>query len=363
MSLHRHKGKVNFSTACLTRWLVVGALWVCCARISNAEIIQGHTLAKSESDLNAPQKVFDSTDFLRICLEPMPKKSFMVGEPVPLGFRIVNHTQHEVILNLHFDMRNGFEIKIEDGRSPARRYNGPFQATGNFPPFELKMYPLEERPFQFLIWADRDSNTGLAFPQPGRYAVKFTLRVSVPGLGLTADMPPLDPITLAPAKPIVFEVIPAEATLAPLVNLLLESKAFPDLNLRQLPENNLEKYENLVEQYPATVLTPYITFMLALHYNYLATAMPKDEEVKTKSSMYYQMTAKADSYVRAEAWEAALRLYDQWGLAEPAREAALKMIEFAPRQVAPQLGSMEIVKKYLPNSVEMAPDKYWDLLN
>lgn len=344
------------------RFLSLLLCFVITDSVSHAEIIRGHDLKLTRQAVEASGVPFDPSDFLRLCMESTEPQTFLLGEPVPLRFRLVNHTKNIIVLNLVLDLRTGLDVRIGDGRRPARRYNGPY-GPGAYPPLELKLYPLEERPFQVFLWGDLDAPTGMAFPEPGQYSIEFKIRVKVANAAIEADMYPLDPITLAPEKKWMINVRAPSPEESPLVEELKSSKAISELHARHLPGEDVEKFKQLIEKYPATPLTPHITFVLGLHLNFVSLSETADTSLRTQASQYLQMAALADSAIKAEAWEALIYLYDGWGLTQPAQDAIRRYVQANPPQLAPMIGNMTLVRKYFPNSTEMDPSEYWDLLN
>jgi hypothetical protein len=75
----------------------------------------------------------------------------------------------------------------------------------------------------------------------------------------------------------------------------------------------------------------------------------------------YERAAAADSHIRLDALTKLVRLLDRRGYAYQARDAAEKMLEIAPPERAVRLGSSELYRKYLINSAELSPVKYWTI--
>ncbi len=339
---------LEFGVIGLCLFVVFGSM-----RNGSAEIELGHRLKKNQAPGQAKRLPFGPSDFIRVAQSPMRKNNFMLGEPVVVPIRLVNHTQFTITILTNLTPRANLEVNIQSSTERERRYWGP-HPPGNYVDQEFLLYPLEEFPMDILIWGDSETPNGLAFPQAGAYKIKISLVVGAKGTDVRGPIP-LDPFVINVQTP--------PAQFAPLINMLCEAKAFPDLQLRHMPDALKDRMVQLANDYPNAPVSPYLTYVLALRY--YGDAMQDSAEVEKYkiAEEYLVRTALADSTLKAEAYEDLIRLYDRWEKPDLALKACQELIKAAPPQIAPRFGSVPYIQKYLINSAEMSPVKYWDIMN
>lgn len=308
---------------------------------------------------------FQKTDYLRLTAEPPPATIYL-GEPYVMRLRLVNHTQFNISASADFSPRGSLDIEIQPPNGRKYRYKGPFP-DGKPPQNDYPLFPMEEFPVDIMVWSDPSSPNGLAFSQPGVYQVEVKLlAIGVQHSGRTGELDPLGP-NLQPLPPFTVSVLEPKPDFAPLVQELGMLKAYPYLHLKRLrekgaPPDLADRLIKLVEKYPATPITPYLDYNIALG-AWNDNPELKDNEKFAIAANYYQRAAIAPSAYKDLALIDLVRIFDKRGESKMAREASAKLIANASSPFAARIyGSMPFVKKYLVNSSEISPKAYWNLL-
>jgi hypothetical protein len=319
---------------------------------------------------------FTAQDFLRLTADP-PRTTIYLGEPFAVTLRLVNHTQFETHILTNFNPRGSLEVHIRPKGSARRRYFGPYP-QGKYTDGEFPLYPMEEMPFQVMIWSDPEKPNVLAFPTPGEYEVEIGLLNAGAQLAfsqgplklLGPDLRPMPPfkVTVLPPPMLPPDSKAPEASWAPMLKELIDLKAFPHMQLKKIrgegiPPGLPEKLRELVDRYPATPYSPYVDYCVAIDAWGKAGPNAADDQWFALASNYYQRAAAADSAYRDDALYELVRLYDNRGMPELAKQAAINLIEYATPLMKTIYGAQPFVRKYLINTAEISPNAYWNILD
>lgn len=307
---------------------------------------------------------FDQNDFIRITLDPF-RNTIELGEPLILPFRLVNHTKFKVSIVTKFHPRANLSVYVSREGEAERQSYGPYLA-GQYLPDDFVLYPMEEAPVDLVIWADRETPDGLVFQEPGKYSLRLELKIEA-RLSQVRGAVPLVTKDLTQVKSLPVTVLPASEANAPLVEQLRSLHAFPNLQLRNLRlpgshEALKVAVPSLIQQFPDAPLTPYMDFAVANEAVAGGGADQKNDELYALAANHFQRAAAASSAFQEKAYLDLVRHYDRRGHSELARQAAEKLLQVARPERAAQFGSRDLVRKYLHNSAELDPARYWSLL-
>jgi hypothetical protein len=317
-------------------------------------------VAQSIQNIAAPQQRlepkpdyhFDPSDAIRGHLDATPPVIF-VGEPFMIPLVLVNHMKYPITLRTSFNPRGDLSIVIQrDNRAP-QNYYAHYQ-PGFYGPLELKLMPMQEVSNRVLIWSDADQPSGLAFPEPGNYTITVSIKLQVPEAKLTRE---------DQFPPIRVQVVPTPAELAPLIDEIAQwPHAFVQLQSRHLPKGHEERVLELIRKYPASPLTPYLCYAasgeLLTRYN----LHPEDKTLSDRMLYYLQLATIPQTSFQVESLTSLLSVFDQLGLSRQAAATAQRLLKVMPRDLVGTIGNNSLVKKYLLNTTELDPEKYWSVL-
>lgn len=308
---------------------------------------------------------FTQTDFLRLTADP-PDTAIYMGEPFVVRLRLVNHTDFLVHIKTNFNPRGALEVDVQKMNEPSRRYYGPY-SEGTYTPNEYPTFPLEEFPIEVMVWGDKTTPNTLAFPEPGDYLV--SIKLSNVGAELSGRQGPLELLDkeLQKMPPFRVRVLPPDPEWKPLLDELIKLKAFPYLHLKRIsgedaPPGLREKFIELAKKYPATPLTPYLDYCIAIDAWAEAGADAEDNELFAIANNHYQACAAADSAYKSNALVDLVRLYDNRGMAMLAKQTSERLVREGDPFLKMLYGTQPFVKKYLRNSEEISPKAYWHIL-
>lgn len=302
---------------------------------------------------------FTKDDFVRL-VGSAPRTRIYLGEPFVANFRLINHSQFTITVVTRFHPRSSMKVFIRPERQRERQNYGPFD-SGQYPPLEFNLHPFEERPMNVVIWGDRQTDSGLALEKPGVYQIRFELEVAVKNTAAKATIFPVD-ANLRSRPPFMVQVLPPPKSYADLVQTLIEAKAFPDLHVSRVPSALAGRMADLIDQYPATPITPYLSYALGIYSWNRAGRFLENQEMFDLASKHLQLASLATSAYKMEANRALIQLMDKKGLAAQARTACEWLLAEAPPETAPAYAALSFVKKYMINTDALDPIEYWDLL-
>lgn len=327
------------------------------SRPSSPTFRRGHDYQKPRPQ--ATPMPFTTRDFIRFTAAA-PKGPFHVGDPVTFDLRLVNHTEYAAAIIAAFHPRASLKVTIQPPGQRQRRTYGPYK-VGDYPEQDNFLYPLEERPAYITLWGDIDTPSGLVFPEPGRYEIKLELEVGAQLSKVRGTIPALAG-DLKPLPPFKIDILPTPADYAPLVQRLAGLRAFPELQLKTIPEGLAGEIEQMIAQYPATPITPYLDYAVASRAWKEAGEKFDNDKAYNLAVRHLQRVALSDAPTNNDACLALVRLFDKRGLAYLARESARRLLATAPRDLAVLYGLDPDVERYLIDSAEMNPIAYWSML-
>lgn len=309
---------------------------------------------------------FESTDFIRFVTEQR-KASVRWGEPLFLGFRLVNHTQFEVTIQTNFHPRGRLEVTVRPEGERALRNYGPF-SPGQYSDLDYPLYPYEEFSTTLMFWADANSPNGLIFPKPGTYFVKLELsQIGARNSEVSGRVPMID-AAYEPVSEIEVTVLPPEEATRGMIDELIELGCIPALHVLSIaylpePDTLREKLRVLVDNYPDSALVPYIEMSVGMDYWRVARADPEDDaSIEAIETYLLRATQHQGFPIRDDAFAFLLSYYDAMDRGVDAFGASTRLIETSPPQSRHLVGSHSTVIKYLRNSREIDRTKYWSLM-
>jgi len=182
-------------------------------------------------------------------------------------------------------------------------------------------------------------------------------------MSLKIEIPEANRRTEESFPPFQIKIVPTPKELAPLVDELMKIRAFIPLHLHALPQGHEERVMELLQQYPNTPLSPYMSYAaygsLIDRYN----LHPDDKTLSDRLLYYLQNATRSPSQFQIEGLTSQLSIFDQFGLAIPAAETARLILKVMPRDMVGLMGNNTLVKKYLINTKELEPEKYWFVMN
>ena len=312
---------------------------------------------------------FTDTDFVRGTIEP-GRRRFVVGEPVVLPIRVINHTRHLITIDTNFIPQSNLEIDIQPYDQRARAYNGPYPPGRRWPTASLKLFPHDQIEQNVVVWADLSQPGGLAFPEPGTYLLTINLMLGVPEANFTQRLP-FDPVQV--------EIVPAPEALAPIVDRLRELEAFDELQMLRVPEGEADAIEQLLLGHKPNVMTPYLALALANYYTFAWSGDQENRELIRKVLDYYRSAAYSDNAYKFDAYEMMLRFLDTLEETEIAARIAEEMLAELPATRRGRVGEMpflatekrqrtnvrslpELLGLYKVDTRELDPRLYWEVL-
>lgn len=321
---------------------------------ARAELTLGHKYKRPE--VAATPLAFTKDDFVNAVREPMPKDTYFVGEPVFVPMRIINHTQFEINAMTSLNAQSGLEIqirKLKPEMESPRACKGPY-APGSYTPGPVVLYPFEEFPLKATVWADRETENGLAFPTAGEYVVRLGLKVA-PELSTVSGV--------VQTEAFLIKVVEPTGPDAEIVQALAAKKGFIELQTRKVPEGMEEDMKRWIATAPDAKMTPYLAHTLGMAEYQRGLSDNKTAVAHFNQALEYLKIASRDGApTRADALDDMLRLYDKTGESFLAKQTALEVLRAMPIEVATRKGSTAEYRKYLYNTGEMDPITYWDLL-
>ena len=325
---------------------------------AGAELVPGHAPIRPAPGVRAP--IFTRRDFLRLTFDP-PPATVRMGEPYVIDLRLVNHTEFTISAATNFHPRGNLKVFIRPYGERERQVYGPYQFLGRPPDKDYVLYPLEEYPAKLILWSDLDTPNGLAFPKPGRYFIRFELTAGARFTEVRGKIP-LVSAYMETAPPFEVNVLPPAKEYASLIDLLIEHRAFASLQLLRMPEGLEDRIAALIEEYPATPITSFLDYSLARRMRIEAGPGLENEEAFNLAVHHLRRAALAASPYQVDAYQDLVELYDGKGMGDLARDAAIDLIKTASPLLAPRYGSLPVVKKYIIDSGEISPKRYWQLL-
>ena len=302
----------------------------------------------SEHVKSKPHYAFDPSDTIRGHLGTL-KSEYYVGEPVMIPLVLINHTVHPITLRTNFNPRSALMIMITRENQVPQQYFGPYP-PGFYAPLEPPLDPMEEFSTRILIWGDANSDSGLAFPEPGIYTVSIAIKLEVPEASF---------ISQPKFAPIQIKVVPTPPEVAPLVEDLKKYRAFIPIHFRNLPKGHEERIIELIQQYPNTPLTPYMAYSVYASLLDKYNLHPEDKTLADRMLYYLQIATVPVTSFQIEGLNSLLSIFNDMGLAVPAEAAARRLIQNMPRDMIGLAGSNKVMQKYLINAKELDAGKNW----
>lgn len=321
-------------------------------RPASADLVLGHTYEKPH--LQATPLPFTDQDFLRVRRGPV-RAEIPLGRPLAVPIAIVNHTRFKVSALTNTNPRAGLTVEVQQIRPQAtgvRRSYGPYE-PGGYSPSPIVLYPFEEFPAEIVLWGDRETPNGLIFPTQGQYAVRLTLQIGAE-LSHASGSIPLDPF--------VVKVVEAPPEDAEIVRGLAESKAFPLLHLRRVPDGGDAQWREWADKHPDSSFAPYLNYALGLKHYREMVARNNDLKEFEIANRHLQLAVSKPNVHRDDALLDLLHMFDRIGAADFAKDTAIKLMKASAPALAARRGSQDIVRKYLIDSAEPDPELYWDLI-
>ena len=296
---------------------------------------------------------FDRSDMVRAYIGPI-KGHYFVGEPIVLPLVLINHTRFPITVLTNFFPRSSLKVMIRPEGQAQYRYNGPYM-KGFYGPSPIKMYPFDEMHVNLILWADVEMPGYLAFDKPGLYTINVSLQFTVDEGNNVGGELPIDP------NPFTVNIEPTPKELEPLIGMLRKDGNVNFLQLHLNPPSWGPDTLNILKQFPQTVFTPYLCYALASYYAFQYENKPT-EESGDSAIYFYQAAALSDSPFREEIYGDLLRFLDKLQLANPASKVAREMLSKMPEDRFGKIGNLPMLKKYLINTEELDPEKYWAFL-
>ena len=292
------------------------------------------------------------------------KVRYFVGEPVVVPIILSNHTSIPITVRTNFNPRSRLSVTIRQLGQPERIYYGPY-SPGTYPMREFFLYPLDEYRSNFVIWSDLNERTGLAFPEPGQYAIELRQEVDIV----------IEPRSLGKAErvvsgPIVIGTmaILVEETPAPLRGFVDALKQNPQatrsLQNRETPAGWEDRLSNDIKNLPITALTPFIYLAWADHLQKRWEQMHGNPalagEIADNALLYYQLAAHSDWAYKLESYDALLSFLDRIRAIKVATIIAQELLDNLPKDMLGKLRS-PLLEKYLVTTTEIDQIQYWQL--
>ena len=326
------------------------------------------TVAQRRDPMDALQKPtyqFTKNDFVRAFVDKqeVERRRYCVGQPVIFPIIISNHTRYPITIQTSFNPRSMLRVNIRPELSYKRKFAGPY-VKGYYPPLNHFIHPLDELHYSFVIWGDLGQETGLAFPEPGRYTVEIQLEFMVVENGFKGRID-LEPVTI--------EVINPPSEIVPLIEELKADKGFVALNLKQLPEGWLVRVDpegwlvrvdeiHKDKKYPPSYLTPYLCYSAANEMFSILSADPSRSDLVESAQKCYQVASLSDSAFQIEILLSLLEFYQHLDLSIGAAQTAKRVIQTMPRYMRGSIGNSDTLQKYLINTKELDLIHNWSLL-
>lgn len=297
---------------------------------------------------------FDDSDMLRGYIAQM-KTTYFVGEPIVIPLALCNHTKHPITLETNLsNFRSMVTVNIRPEGQPSYRYNGPFM-PGYVAPVPYKLFPLDELHAYLVVWADWDNPTHLAIDKPGRYTIDVSVQISVS----EAKIPMQQLIPQGGAFTITVEPTPKE--LEPLLDLIKQDMNAVYIQLHKNPPTWGERTADILKQYPNSPFTPYLLYCLGSYYAAQYDNKPT-REAADKSLIYYQNAVVNKWAFWEEAYIDLLNFMDKLDLGQGAAYHARRMLDNVSEDRLGHIGNLEVLQKYLVNTAELDPTRYWAFL-
>lgn len=306
------------------------------------------------------QYPFDASDYARGYIAPM-EKTYYVGQPVVVPLVLANHTKYPITLVTNYNFRSMLKVMIRPEGQQAYRYNGPYAISGYYAPMQIFLYPLDEVRTNIVLWANIDnmndlSGNHLAFPKPGKYTVEVAIKIGIEEGAGGGDLQLQDGI-------FELNIKPTPPDLAPLTDLLTRDLNLVYLHLHKNPPNWGDRVpQDILRQYPNTPFTPWICYSLASYFTLEYDRKPTRDNAD-KALMYYQLAIFDNSVpFWEEAYRDYLMLVDKLQMGKAGEQLARDFVKrISPDRIG-RIGNMQLLQKYLVNTEELDPVKYWAFL-
>ncbi|MDO8944763.1 MAG: hypothetical protein Q7U75_16395, partial [Desulfobacterales bacterium] len=267
---------------------------------------------------------------------------------------LVNHTKFPITLLTNFICRSQLKVMIRPEGQAQFRYIGPNVPAAYYAPAPFRLFPMDEYHTYLVIWADWEAPGNLAISKPGTYLIDIRQQIAIDegtGGGELKYEGGMFSVT----------VDPTPTALEPLVELLKKDQNLLYLQLNKPPAKWGAKTLDVLKQFPSTPFTPWLCFALANHYAGEYTRKPT-REIADSASYFYAITISMDSPMWEEAYFDMLQFYDELELAVPIAELGRKLLAKVSEDRLGHIGNDSLLQKYLINTAELDPTKYWALL-
>lgn len=329
-----------------------------------AVLLCGASLAPGQAQfMNNPQESnktkritypFDVNDRIDGMVGAM-KKTYFLGEPIIVPIKLANHTRYPITLECALNPRAGLKVMIRPEGDAQFRYNGPY-LKGYYGPTPFFMYPFDEVQHNLVIWSDLELPGRLALAKPGNYTFNVSVMVKVTESPIPEQELKLEGGTFT------VTVVPTPKPLEPLIELFKQGDNLLYLQLHKIPAIWGPKTIDILNQYPQTMFTPWLCYSLGTYYYSMYEEKPS-REAADNALKFYTFAAKSDSPFRDEIYRYSLLPFmDKLDLTRPAAVTAAEFLSKLPEERRGRIGNDELLQKYLVNTTELDPIKYWAFL-
>lgn len=300
---------------------------------------------------------FDQTDFIRGRLGSV-KSTYFVGEPVSVPIYLSNHTRAPLTIQTNFNPRSKLGVTIQPYGKRAKQYAGPFR-RGIYPNNDFYVFPMEEIKKTIAMWSDRADESGLAFPEPGRYIVEMEIQFQIKENGLPGR------VNLGKFE---IDVVAPPDAIAPFIRELIDNQLIGELQLHEMPEGFAGRIEEMIQQMPINPVTPYLTYALGSYkveqMTQQAEELPEEalRRIQEDALRYLRSAALSDFAYKWDAYLEYIKLLDALHLNDEALEAVEKFVEEMPPQYKGKMAESKLLSKFLVNTQELNPIRSWTLL-